>query len=434
MNKFLRSFLVRGLILVLIAAAGYAILTKHVSTSASGKLFVSSDVIAYVDAARNMIEGRDIYLDEAGGRNSYVYPPFFAFMCIPLTVLPPLTVDIVWYCLNVFLILATLRLCYASATGSSFSTLRSREQWLYAGLSVLLSLRYLIRNAQDANVNMVILFLIVAGFHVSQKRGNPAWTVLIGVAAAIKILPLLFIVYFAGKRQWRELLYVAGGFAVATFLPIVAIGVGKNTEYVRMFANYTQSQFSAQGLEIENFSFWGTFGRLFSHQKAFDGPDGNPVFINVASFSLAAIRVLVYCINLALAGIVYMMGRKERETSFDHPRNAGFFATLVAVSLSSILIEDHHTVSFMVVYLFLLLSWKEHYRASKLFLSLIAGSGLLSLLLSYDLIVPVFGKYLYMILLSLSLPVLPVAIVLLGLLMYCSNASRVQAPRVSHTS
>src|SRR5258708_29793377 len=100
MNTFFRLALVRGFLIVLVAAEGYAILSKHVSMSPSGNVLVSSDVIAYVDAARNMVEGRNIYFNEAGEKNSYVYPPFFAFICIPFTPLPPLAVDIFWYVLN----------------------------------------------------------------------------------------------------------------------------------------------------------------------------------------------------------------------------------------------------------------------------------------------------------------------------------------------
>jgi hypothetical protein len=435
MNTFLRLSLARGFLIVLVAAAGYAILSKHVSTSPSGKVLVSSDVLAYVDAARNMIEGRNIYLDDAGARNSYVYPPFFAFVCIPLTLIPPLAVDIIWYILNIALVIAALRLGTMIATGRSFSSLAGKEQWFYAGLSILCSLRYLIRNAQDANVNMVILVLMILGLHLAEKTGRPAWSALIGIAAAIKVLPLLFIVYFAGKRDWRAFMYVLGGFVAATMLPIVATGAGAWFGYLRMFVDYSRSQFSPQGLEIENFSFWGTLGRLLSHQKAFDGPDGSPVFINVASLPLGAIRAMVYCINAALSGIVFEMGRRARRQSDpDHPRNAGLFATLVAISLSSILIEDHHTVAFMAAYLFLLVCWKNRYRLGNVSLALITGSGLLSLLLSYDIVVPLFGKYAYMILLSLSLPVLPVGILLLGYLIGCSSGPRAQAPTVFRTS
>src|SRR5438093_9534298 len=91
-------------LIVLVCAAGYPIIRKHIVVSAPGSLRISSDVIAFVTAGQDMLAGNDIYYSPDGGKNSYVYPPFFAFVMIPLSFLHPLITDILWYALNILLI------------------------------------------------------------------------------------------------------------------------------------------------------------------------------------------------------------------------------------------------------------------------------------------------------------------------------------------
>jgi hypothetical protein len=405
---------IRVLLLVLLVAAGFGIIKKHVSYTAGGTMLVSSDVLAYVSAADNMVHGRDIFVRADGESNSYVYPPFLAFLCIPLTVVPPLAVDILWFTLNLVLIAIVIRQSTVVFQGTSFSALSRRDQWSLAAFGILLSLRYLVRNAQDANINIVLLSLILGGLYLMRTRSNPAWGALIGIAAAIKILPAVFVVYFLARREWKAIAYLLGAFVVASVLPIVLTGPEKLVEYMSSFSAYSQSQFTPRGLEIENFSIWGFLGRIFSHNKAFDGAGGIAVFVNLVDLPLPVLRVSVYLINLLFLVVLYRVGRRE---SADNGRGGtgGIVLCLLVMNLVSILTEDHHTVAFMVAYMYVYLYQKERGEKGHLVRNVAVISGVLSLLLSHDVVVPIFGRDVYNVMLSYSLPVLPVGLTLFAL-------------------
>lgn len=414
------------LVALLIIVAGYAIIKKHVSISASGEMSVSSDVLAFVKAGGDMLQGKNIYFSDTGEKTSYVYPPFYAFINIPLSFVSPLIIDAGWYIVNIFLLGLLFYFGYELFTNTPFSSLEWKERWFYIGASILLSLRYLIRNAEDANINILLLFLIIFSIRKIQKTRHPYWAIIIGITAAIKVLPLIFLVYFIARREWKQGISLLTGFVVATFLPAILIGFDKTLEYLNIFLGYSHSQFSPQGLEVENFSFWGTLGRMFSHSKSFDYPDGTFAYINIANFSLQSIRYCVYLINGFTVALLYVVTRKEAVSSPSRKQgifNASLPVTLLCMNLISILTEDHHAAVFVLIYYYLLICWKKQRQTlNNYFLWTMITSGALSLLLSYDIIVPLFGKYTYMVLLSYSLPVLPVGILLLILVLMTLRA------------
>ena len=69
----------------------------------------------------------------------------------------------------------------------------------------------------------------------------------------------------------------------------------------------------------------------------------------------------------------------------------------------SINIQDHHLVPFLVVFLYLLILIRQN-KQNRFRKILIYFAGTISILMSYDIIVPLFGKIFYMKLLSLSFP------------------------------
>src|SRR5262249_18285965 len=162
------------------------------------------------------------------------------------------------------------------------------------------------------------------------------------------------------KRKWKELGIVVGSCVVATLLPALLIGARAEWEFLKSFYGYTQAQFGPQGLEIENFSLWGTLGRLLVHAKAFEYPDGHPVFVNLLSMDPWIIRIAAVGLAGTIIAAAYAAARRDvpgPESGGRSPSQRSFLLTLLAMNLVSTLTEDHHLVGLMVVYLWLLVSW-----------------------------------------------------------------------------
>jgi hypothetical protein len=419
-------------VVVLTLAAGFLIIKKHIDGAPDQQITVNSDVIAFQTAGQAMLQGRDIYHDVSGGITSYVYPPFYAFINIPLSFVSPFVLDVLWFFFNVVLIGVALRIAYYLFTGQRWNSLLYSRQWLLAGLSILGSVRYLVRNLQDSNVNMVVLVLILLGIYGAQTTGKQGSAVLIGIAAAIKVFPLLFLVYFAAKREWKNAIYLGVAFIGATVLPALLIGIPALTGYFREFYGYLKHQMTPDALVGENFSLFGFMGRLFSHSVAFEHPKDVLHYFNIASFSLTTIRYAVTVLDVVFIGVLYHLVRSERENSLSPVRNGAFLLTLLSMNLISILIEEHHVVSRMIAYLFLFVAWKD--IPKRFYKMLLVFTIALSTFIIYDIDVPLFGKTAYLTMLSFAIPVLPVLIALTGLTIYVMNysANRQSSPVLQH--
>lgn len=414
-----RALAALRLVLILVALlAGTALLRKHVSTAEDGRLTVSSDILSYVEASRAMRDGTDIYHRPTGERNSYVYPPFFAFCLIPATFVHPLAVDIAWYLLNIVLLVCTLSWAYTLMTGTPFRTITVRQKLLFAVLPSVLGIRYIVRNAQDANVNLVLLALIVGGMLMLERSRDPRWAALPGVAAAIKVLPGLLLVYFLVRRKWREAGIMTAAAATATVLPVLWMGPERFLDALRVFASYASQQFSAQGLPIENFSFWGLAGRLLTPVAAFVGTDGRDVAVNLADIDLEIVRRMVLLLHAAiLLWFAWTLDRNRRAggDTREVPYHGGLVLALLLMNLLSVLIQDHHTVSYVIATQFLLVGALRPGRRNGRILAAVVACGLISTLMSHDVLVPLAGKDAYFVMLSWSLPVLPVGLLLVVL-------------------
>lgn len=71
-------------------------------------------------------------------------------------------------------------------------------------------------------INLVLLALVLTDFALLRSKSRYAG-IGIGLAAAIKLTPLLFIVYLAATRRWRATLTAALSTAVATGVGFVVL-------------------------------------------------------------------------------------------------------------------------------------------------------------------------------------------------------------------
>jgi alpha-1,2-mannosyltransferase len=165
-----------------------------------------SDLHIYYGAARTVQAGRPLYEYGAENGGPFTYPPFAALLLRPITALPEAAVQVMWLALTCAAIAAI-----ATAVGGAITTAPRHRQLVIAGVAcaVLVSAPAQ-SNLRFGQVSIFIVLLAVVdgvGLTPARYRG-----ILVGVAAAIKLTPLLFVVYFLLARRYRD-----GGRAVAAF-------------------------------------------------------------------------------------------------------------------------------------------------------------------------------------------------------------------------
>jgi alpha-1,2-mannosyltransferase len=160
----------------------------------------------YVQGAQHIVTRVPLYEPHTGAL-PFTYPPFAAVVFTPLHLLSADGARLVFT-------LGSL-VSYLVAVVACGWALRLR--WRLVTLLFLagLTLEPLLRTVLLGQVNVYLMAAIVVDCLVlrSSRRG---W--LVGIAAGIKLVPGVFILYFVLKRDWRAVLRAAAGFLVTVVL------------------------------------------------------------------------------------------------------------------------------------------------------------------------------------------------------------------------
>jgi len=172
-----------------------------------------SDLHIYYGAVRHAQAGHPLYEFVAENGGPFTYPPFAALVLWPTGFVPEAVLQIAWLALTCAAIAAL-----AVAVGRVIPVGDSTRRVVIAAVAcgVLLSAPAQ-SNLRFGQVSVFIVLLALTdamGLTPSRYRG-----VLIGLAAAIKLTPLLFVVFFLVSRRYRD-----AARAGAAFLACAAVG------------------------------------------------------------------------------------------------------------------------------------------------------------------------------------------------------------------
>ncbi|GAA1428950.1 glycosyltransferase 87 family protein [Microlunatus lacustris] len=154
------------------------------------------DLQVYVYAVKDMLAGRDIFATTTPFWNLYfIYPPIAAVLMVPLAFGPYVFWQVVW------------TLALVGAQQSVLRRCRVRRGWVLGllGVAVVLAVEPIRTTLGYGQVNTLLMALVVADLlpdRPGERRRLPQGT-LIGLAAAIKLTPMLFVVFafLAGRRR-----------------------------------------------------------------------------------------------------------------------------------------------------------------------------------------------------------------------------------------
>lgn len=169
------------------------------------------DLAVYRFGGRSVLDGIGLYV--AGDPTTglpFTYPPFAALLMVPIALLPAVVAASAWAVASVLALAGTLTVFLRSG-GSSAGLGRVVA---ITGLALLLEPVW-----ASLSFGQVNLFLMLA-VSLDLLRPERRWAgVLVGVAAGIKLTPLVFVVLLVlvGRRT-------AAGRAVVTFAATVAVG------------------------------------------------------------------------------------------------------------------------------------------------------------------------------------------------------------------
>jgi hypothetical protein len=277
------------------------------------------DLRVYRGAALRLLHGRSIYDRPIVQHLGFTYPPFAALVFTPLALVSLGAAKGLVTVLNIAALVFTLRRTFAIrrplASGRALIATASSTAWALAALAaaaalwlepVSVALGY-------GQVDLLIVALVV--FDISRPDGARGKGAAIGIAAAIKLTPLLFLAYLLLSGRRRGALT-----GVLTFIATIAISFvlvpGDAGRYWGRLVFHSSRVGGA--IDAGNQSLRGALARLLAERHP-----------GIAAMALIAVVVLAGLLLAARAG------RRGDEA-------AGFSLCAITTLLASPISWTHH--------------------------------------------------------------------------------------------
>ncbi len=172
------------------------------------------DLDAYLAAGRAVLHGQPLYapflhhpFPDPALRPAYIYPPVFALLVTPLGLLPVAVANVIWLLVGqaalagaLVITLRWLRPSAAATTAILCATLTFYPLWI---------------DAVQGQANLLVLLLVFAGI-VGVVHDNPRFGAALGIAAALKLTPLVLLAWLLLERRIREAAWMMGAFVAVT--------------------------------------------------------------------------------------------------------------------------------------------------------------------------------------------------------------------------
>lgn len=201
-----------------VAALRLLVLAVVIGVSASQIIFsvliipsLPADTEAYWQAALRLRAGDPLYVPSSDvlATDVYRYAPWFAYLWVPLTHLPKGLVETGWVLLLVM------------CTVVALIPLLARRTLTALAMAMLIGWLTL-QTALYGNVHPLLIAGLVWNV---DRRAGPIW---IAVAASLKFVPILLVVVYLARRQWREASLTLG-LTAALLAPMLAFDLSDYT-------------------------------------------------------------------------------------------------------------------------------------------------------------------------------------------------------------
>ena len=278
------------------------------------------------------------------------YPnlPMMALILMPFHAMGPMPGSLCWLTFKYMLILAI----FWTTAKVSRSNTAPWPAWALVVL-LLLSVRVFISDLTHGNVNLLIGGLIAGALLCSYQTRDFLAGLAIGLAAVLKVTPLLFVAYFMYKRRWLSVLGAMVGIALFCWIvPGLILGFEFNKQltvawYMQMIHPFiTGEPVSYLQTSHMNQSFTGLFYRFLSDSVAVaaDARRGyDELRVNFVSLDHHTVSLIVRIASILVVGCLAVFCRTPREDR-KHLGNLGEFAM---VFLAMLFLSER--------------SWKHHY-------------------------------------------------------------------------
>ncbi len=171
----------------------------------------AGDFAVYYGASNALHDAKMIYhypYPVGSSTCEYSYSPFFAFILIPLSLLPLWLADCVWLFLNLVLTFRIFDITVVFLDVKKSLTRKEYQWWVF--LTLLFSLRFILYNFDMSQATLVMLYGSLESLRLAFKKQWGLSGFVLAVVISIKLIPLVMLPYLFYRRYWQAGLATLG--------------------------------------------------------------------------------------------------------------------------------------------------------------------------------------------------------------------------------
>lgn len=235
------------------------------------------DFSVYYFGTKAFLSGINPYLVTPDSFSNYVYPPFVLLLFTPF-LLFPLSLSS-----TIFLVIS-----FASLFLGIYFCLKTLKKFTWTAYFLVLSLSLFAFPTKFTfgmgQVNLIILFLLSVSLYMLQQNKQTKAGYLIGLSFAVKLFPLLLLVYFLLKKQFKVIIAALVTITILYLPTLLIIGMPDHIIFFRSVLPGIGNSYQA---EYYNQALSGFFARLPLDPEA-------GIFVkNIISFLFVFISFLI---------------------------------------------------------------------------------------------------------------------------------------------
>lgn len=288
---------------ILIIVYGISIMNRH------------TDYWVFELAAQRLLELESITRYE---NMAYSYPPFFAVLVMPVTLLPTWLGSWIFYALSWiafgFSVKYTL-LIFNTITENL--NIESSQKRLILVVSFLLAGRYILNNFEHLQFDVFVFLALILTIHFHLKNNAMSAALFLAISISLKVTPLLLVVYFAYKKEFKLILFTFVFLLGLNLIPELIFGfqrgVSYNWEWIKLVVLKMDSQhLSSDEIaaiwppnSIMNQSIKPWIYRLFTENSvSIKGLDFHPNLLEFSPVVSSGIATIVSGVFLLVSAVV----------------------------------------------------------------------------------------------------------------------------------
>ena len=313
----------------------------------------------FVFMARLLLEGQDIYTTPSPHGNFYYYPPFFAWLNIPLILLPRILLISFWAIASVGLLGWSMAAFYSGMTGQAFFSIPVKTRWVVCFFSMLLTARFIILHFRFGQTNIFVLALTVLGLIWLTRNRKVRAGVSIALSIVIKLITLPFGFWFLARRSGKVLLGMILGGLIGITLPALNVGVEKDVDYHQDWVEkvvLNNQPGSGNWTNNGNISLRAQADRFFLNVNAFESGE-KKYRVTIAELPVPIVRLIGQLIMLCIGLVIGFYAVRFKDAPELISNWGGYALVFSLIPNFSPVAEIPHLVLLIPAYMYVVHLW-----------------------------------------------------------------------------